>query len=82
MGGDYFDQLRAERLVTKYNRGRAERRWEVVSGRRNEALDTLTYAYAARGLVGLDLDRREEALASLTMAKPSPIIERSKWLDR
>jgi len=42
LGGNYFDQLRAERLVTKYSLGRAERRWEDVSGRRNEVLDTLT----------------------------------------
>lgn len=83
LGGDYFDQLRAERLVTRYSRGRPERRWEVISGRRNEALDCLTYATAARQLVGLDLDRREEALGSAgAVAKPAPAVIRSKWLDR
>lgn len=83
LGGDYFDQLRAERLVTRYSRGRPERRWEVISGRRNEALDTLTYAIAARQLVGVDLGRREEEVASAgAVAKAPPSVIRSKWLDR
>ncbi|SLN77644.1 phage terminase large subunit family protein [Roseisalinus antarcticus] len=81
LGGDYFDQLRAERLVTRYTRGRPTRAWEVISGRRNEALDTLTYATAARQLLSLDLDRREGELASVTGKTESPRVIRSKWLD-
>lgn len=81
LGGDYFDQIRAERLVTKYSRGRPIRAWEVISGRRNEALDTLVYAYAARGLVGMDLERREADLASVTGARKPASVIRSKWLE-
>ena len=82
LGGDYFDQIRAERLVTKFSRGRPTRGWEVISGRRNEALDTLGYSYAARGLVGLDLDRRESDLASVTGARKAATVIRSAWIDR
>lgn len=80
LGGDYFDQLRAEKLVTKYSRGRPTRAWEVISGRRNEALDTLVYAFAARGLIGLDLSRREAELGSVTGAEKRATVARSKWL--
>ncbi|SIN74340.1 phage terminase large subunit family protein [Vannielia litorea] len=82
LGGDYFDQLRAERLVTKFSRGHPIRRWEVISGRRNEALDTLVYSYAARGLVGLDVERREADLASVTGGEKRARVIRSNWLGR
>lgn len=81
LGGDYFDQIRAERLVTKFSRGRPTRVWEVVSGRRNEALDTLVYACAARQLVGLDLGRRENELRSVTGAQKRATVVKNKWLD-
>ena len=81
LGGDYFDQIRAERLVTKYSRGHPVKRWEVTSGRRNEALDTLTYSYAARALVGLDLKRRATDLVSVTGYEKPSMVVRSKWLD-
>lgn len=81
LGGDYFDQIRAERLVTKYSRGHPVKRWEITSGRRNEALDTLTYSYAARGLVGTDLVRREADLARVTGFLKPAMVARSKWLE-
>ena len=80
LGGDYFDQIRAERLVTRFSRGRPTRTWEVISGRRNEALDTLGYSYAARGLVGVHIDRRESDLASVTGARKTATVVKSKWL--
>ena len=48
---DYFDELTAETLALDVRRGRARKRWTITSGRRNEALDTRVYAYAA--LLGL-----------------------------
>lgn len=81
LGGDYFDQIRAERLVTKYSRGHPVRRWEVISGRRNEALDTLVYAFAARQLVGVDMERRADDLASVCGPQKRPKVIRSAWLD-
>jgi phage terminase large subunit GpA-like protein len=44
----YFDQLTAEHVITKYRFGRPYRKWELPSGKRNEALDTFAYALAAR----------------------------------
>ena len=44
----YFDQLTAERVITKFRRGVPYRVWDLPSGRRNEALDCFVYATAAR----------------------------------
>jgi phage terminase large subunit GpA-like protein len=47
----FFEQLTAERLVTKYRAGRPVREWTPIEGRRNEALDVTVLALAA--LAGL-----------------------------
>ena len=44
----YFEQLTSEHVITKYRFGRPYRKWELPSGKRNEALDTFVYALAAR----------------------------------
>lgn len=44
---EWFRQLTSEKLVTSYKKGRPSRKWELQSGRRNEALDCRVYAYAA-----------------------------------
>ncbi|WP_288943961.1 terminase gpA endonuclease subunit [uncultured Roseovarius sp.] len=81
LGPDYFDQLRAERLVTKYTRGHPARHWELISGRRNEALDTLTYATAARQLLASDAENRKESLKSKHPLPCQKSISRSKFLE-
>lgn len=43
---EYFSQLTAEKLVTKYHRGFPRKEW-VQTRPRNEALDCRVYAYAA-----------------------------------
>ena len=43
---EYFEQLTAEKLVTKFHKGFARREW-VKTRARNEALDCRVYAYAA-----------------------------------
>ena len=43
---DYFLQLTAERIVTRYSKGFPRREWVKVRAR-NEALDCRVYAYAA-----------------------------------
>lgn len=47
LGEDFFQQLTAEQLVTKYRRGVPSKEWFLPSGRRNEALDCKVYSYAA-----------------------------------
>lgn len=44
---DYFDQLTAEKQVTRYVKGFPVREWVKKSGARNEALDVMVYNYAA-----------------------------------
>lgn len=50
---EYYVQVTAERPVRKLNAGRWTRRWEVLPGRRNEALDMEVYARAALAIAGL-----------------------------
>lgn len=44
---EYYEQLTAERLVTRYVKGRPRLEWIKPAGRRNEALDLEVYALAA-----------------------------------
>jgi phage terminase large subunit GpA-like protein len=68
----YFEQLTAERIRTRYVKGFPQRFWWKPDGRRNEALDCRVYAYAAlHGLLsmGLNLNRRVEALPKQSVAR-------------
>ena len=71
----YFEQLTAERIRTRYVKGFPQRFWWKPDGRRNEALDCRVYAYAAlHGLLsmGLNLNKRVEALPPVpTNRKPA-----------
>ena len=51
---DEFDQMTAERLVTKYFKGHPRMEWIKPNGRRNEALDCAVYAYAAAIWAGIE----------------------------
>jgi phage terminase large subunit GpA-like protein len=59
---DYFDQLTAEKLVTKYVKGFPKREWTKHDKARNEALDTFVYAYAALKIMQPNLKRLAEKL--------------------
>jgi phage terminase large subunit GpA-like protein len=72
---NYFAQLLAERSVRRSVRGSIVRVWEVLPGRRNEALDLAVYSYAALcGLIyrGLSLNRRADAMDKETASYPPP----------
>lgn len=81
----------AERVVTRFERGRPIRSWQPKrDGERNEALDTFVYAHAAlHGLISMGLRLNEEADAvtaagrkgEAPVAKPAsaPVI-RSAWM--
>ena len=91
LDADYFRQLTAERVVTRFERGRPIRSWQPKrDGERNEALDTFVYAHAAlHGLISMGLRLNEEADAVMAagrkgealVAKPAsaPVI-RSAWM--
>jgi phage terminase large subunit GpA-like protein len=68
----YFDQLTAERVRTKYVKGFPQRYWWKPDDRRNEALDCRVYGYAAlHGLLamGLSLNKRVEALPPVPVSR-------------
>lgn len=72
---NYFAQLLAERSVRRSIRGSIVRVWEVLPGRRNEALDLAVYSYAALcGLTyrGLSLNRRADAMDKEVASYPPP----------
>jgi len=48
-----FEQLTAERLVTKYHHGRARMEWHKAPGKRNEALDCFVGSYAMACYMGI-----------------------------
>lgn len=89
---DYFRQLTAERVVTRFERGRPIRSWQPKrEGERNEALDTFVYAMAAlHGLISMGLRLNDEAakLAAFgakqaeaqPVQTPAPVSIRSKWM--
>jgi phage terminase large subunit GpA-like protein len=52
---EYFSQLTAEKLVTRYVRGHAKRMW-VKARARNEALDVRVYALAAYSILGMNVN--------------------------
>lgn len=59
---EYFLQLTAEQLVTRYVRGHAKRQW-VKKRRRNEALDVRCYAMAALYISGLNVNILADKIA-------------------
>ena len=59
---DYFKQLTAEQVVTRYHKGYPVRRWEKPKGRRNEALDCRVYALAALYIINPDLEQLHDKM--------------------
>lgn len=86
---EYFDQLTAERLVTKFHRGFPRKEW-VKARNRNEALDCRVYAYAALKILNpawSSVERRfnsqpeppKEQELRRTTQKRRPVRKRKSW---
>ena len=85
---EYFDQLTAEKLVTKFRKGFPHKEWQKVRAR-NEALDCRVYAFAALKIlnpVWTAIEKRlqpKEAPAEpelrRTTQKPRPVRRRKNW---
>lgn len=58
----FYEQLTAERLVARYKSGRPVRAWELIAGRRNEALDGAVYAEAALLQLGPNIRKQLKAI--------------------
>tara|TARA_R110000868_G_scaffold313856_3_gene574873 strand:- start:8568 stop:10370 length:1803 start_codon:yes stop_codon:yes gene_type:complete len=70
---DYFLQLTAEKIVTKYHRGFKKRIFQKVRPR-NEALDCFVYAIAAYAIIGLNVNNLADRLEmQVNGAKPDNI---------
>ncbi len=74
---EYFLQLTAERLVTKYKKGFPYRVWEAKRAR-NEALDIRVYAMAALSLLNPNFEaiKARHEPKEPEEPKPDPIIKR------
>jgi phage terminase large subunit GpA-like protein len=55
---EFYEQLTAEKQVTKYVRGFGVKEWIKKAGQRNEALDCAVYAYAALQYVMTQYNRK------------------------
>lgn len=51
--GSVYEQITAERLITRYSKGRPKLEWVKPASKRNEALDIAVYALAAAYFLGL-----------------------------
>jgi phage terminase large subunit GpA-like protein len=78
----FFEQLTSERRVVRYARGVPQARFERIKGKRAETLDATVYAWAARQLIGVNIERRAEELASPAAPKKAPAVIKSAWLGR
>lgn len=74
---EYFNQLTAEKLVTRYVRGQPVREWKKPDRARNEALDCRVYAYAALKINAPRLTKIAQRLGVDTTNAP---LERRKRL--
>ena len=77
---EYFKQLTAERIQTKFVNGHPVRVWVMQKGRRNEALDCRVYGMAALHILNPNLDRlaRDQERERLKQKdQPQPETEKS-----
>lgn len=90
---EWFKQLTAERVATRYHKGRPMREWIKRDSERNEALDCRVYAMASLyGMVsmGFQLNKEADKLAAIPLVeqevvyKPQPQSRRrviqSSWM--
>lgn len=82
LGAEWFSQLASERRVVRYRSGCPVPVFERIPGRRAEALDSVIYAMAVRGLVKADLVRRENELRAIISTPAIRAVIRSVWMDR
>ena len=82
---EYFHQLTAEKIVTRFVKGYPVREWHNVRGnRRNESLDTAVYAYAAAIRAGVSYANFNTMLTGQPKSRPKPRPEPKKqsgWLS-
>jgi terminase, large subunit len=76
MEAEYYEQLTAERRVTRYVKGFAVNEWKKIR-KRNEALDCFVYAYAAAQAAGINRmnwERLKASIAPRTKTEVVPVL--------
>ncbi|MDR3445746.1 terminase gpA endonuclease subunit [Dyella sp.] len=68
---DYFKQLTAERLTTRYVKGQPVREWVIGDHVRNEALDCRVYAFAALKIMQPSFRRLSDKLTPAGYKRPA-----------
>lgn len=61
---EYFEQLTAEKVVTKYSKGHPIRQWVLPAGKKNEVLDCRILALASLIALNPNLERLVQNLAT------------------
>jgi phage terminase large subunit GpA-like protein len=81
---DYFKQLTAEKLVTKYVKGFPVREWRKGDRDRNEALDCRVYAFAALKITNPNLKRLSQKMGIdvAASATGTPAEATAEWSKR
>ena len=70
LNDEYFRQLTAEKIVTRFHRGFKKRVFEKIRPR-NEALDCMVYALAAYGILGVNVNALADKLENAQDAAES-----------
>lgn len=82
---EYFKQLTAERIQTKFVNGHPTRVWVLKKGKRNEALDCRVYGLAALHILNPNLDalaeEQERQRIQQNREKPQPDTNDSNWIS-
>ena len=69
LNDEYFRQLTAEKIVTKFTRGYKKRVFQKIRPR-NEALDCFVYAIAAYAILNVDVNALADQRKSENSTKP------------
>lgn len=75
---EYFNQLTAEQVVTRYKMGRPERVYLLKKGTRNESLDIRVYSMACLKLLNPDLKGRAARMRKKAGVDVAPPVEPPK----
>lgn len=82
---EYFKQLTAERIQTRFVNGHPSRIWVMPKGRRNEALDCRVYGLAALHILNPNLDRlakdqERERLKKHHTSEKTEVTSTNEWM--
>ena len=84
MNDEYFRQLTAEKIVTKFSRGYKKRVFQKIRPR-NEALDCFVYAISAYAILNVDINAladKREAQERATPQKENLVQQKQSFVPK